>query len=332
MLQHFLSHTLTDRTLILLLALPASWLFGPPKLYSALQLNLPAALFKRFVQRLDAKLNRSKRSTASRVIRGIVVVGFLVLIAICIGNVLAGWKAHSHSASYLEVLLLAWMLGTRETWDNVARIKAFLKHNKLRDSQSAAQKLGQRDTFYADEASILRESIEYLAENLALRTITLCLCYLIGGFSLALMACMMMAVTDIIGHSSKTHAAFGWAAAALAQCLHMIPARVAALLLVLAAWIAPGCKRGNAVRTLWRERGKTRDRNLGWILSAAAGAVGCALAGPRKLRDVQIPDEWIEGGSAKVSLVELARMQSLYVCVWGLWVLIVATILLYVQS
>jgi adenosylcobinamide-phosphate synthase len=65
-------------------------------------------------------------------------------------------------------------------------------------------------------------------------------------------------------------------AARLDDVLNYIPARITALLLVLAAFLSRqnGCR---AWRTARREHGRTESPNAGWPMAAAAGALGGCL-------------------------------------------------------
>jgi adenosylcobinamide-phosphate synthase len=71
----------------------------------------------------------------------------------------------------------------------------------------------------------------------------------------------------------------GKAAARLDDLLNWIPARLAALGIVLGAWIA-----GESGRRAWqvmlRDRGRTRSPNAGWTMAAMAGALGIGLEKP----------------------------------------------------
>jgi adenosylcobinamide-phosphate synthase len=79
-------------------------------------------------------------------------------------------------------------------------------------------------------------------------------------------------------------------AARLDDVANFIPARITALIIVLAAWI---CKRNTrqAWHIMLRDHKKTQSPNAGWTMSAIAGALGVQLekAGYYKLGDNHYP-------------------------------------------
>jgi adenosylcobinamide-phosphate synthase len=65
-------------------------------------------------------------------------------------------------------------------------------------------------------------------------------------------------------------------AARLDTVVNFIPARLAALLIILASWLEQADAR-QAWRKMRRDAGKTLSPNAGWTMSAMAGALGVQL-------------------------------------------------------
>jgi adenosylcobinamide-phosphate synthase len=76
---------------------------------------------------------------------------------------------------------------------------------------------------------------------------------------------------------------FGRLAARLDDLLNVVPARLAALALVLAAPLA-GADGRRAFATMLRDHGLTASPNAGWTMAAMAGALGVALTKPGAYR------------------------------------------------
>jgi len=72
---------------------------------------------------------------------------------------------------------------------------------------------------------------------------------------------------------------FGKAAARLDDLLNLVPARLTAGLLILAAVLVGGDGPG-ALRTVLRDSAETESPNAGWPMSAMAGALGIHLEKP----------------------------------------------------
>ena len=119
---------------------------------------------------------------------------------------------------------------------------------------------------------------------------------------------------SMIGHKTPRHLQFGWAAARLDDLLNLIPARLSGLLLVVAATIMPNMHPGKALNAMWRDARKHRSPNAGWPEAAMAGALGVALAGPRRYHDVLVMDHWMGArGTPYASANDIRRGLQLYV-------------------
>ena len=119
----------------------------------------------------------------------------------------------------------------------------------------------------------------------------------------------------MIGHRTPRYQAFGRAAARLDDAVNWLPARLAGALLVGAAALLPGADAGRAWRSMRRDAPKHRSLNAGWQEAALAGALGFALAGPRRYRDETVDDPWMGDGRRDLGPDDIGR---------GLWLTAVA--------
>ena len=81
----------------------------------------------------------------------------------------------------------------------------------------------------------------------------------------------------MLGYREGALEHFGKLAARADDLLNLIPARVAALAIVVAAALMHAAP-ARALRILWRDRRKTSSPNAGWTMAAMAGALGVRLA------------------------------------------------------
>jgi adenosylcobinamide-phosphate synthase len=137
----------------------------------------------------------------------------------------------------------------------------------------------------------------------------------------------------MIGYRSPRYRAFGWAAARLDDLLNLVPARLGGLLLAAAAVFTAGCRPGHAVTIMLRDGHKHRSLNAGWSEGAMAGALGLALAGPRRYAQGIVADPWVGDGTARAATSDIARALRLYLraClieggfVFGIWLVVHVT-------
>ena len=128
---------------------------------------------------------------------------------------------------------------------------------------------------------------------------------------------------------SDRYRAFGMVAARLDDVLNIIPARLAALIIALASFVAPKASPWGAFKTMLTDAGKHTSPNAGWVEAAMAGALGIALAGPRKYSGTTVNAKWIGEGSAKALPSDIKRALYIYAVAMLLSILIVAVIAVF---
>ena len=82
-------------------------------------------------------------------------------------------------------------------------------------------------------------------------------------------------------------------------------------------------------KTMWRDASKHNSPNAGWPEAATAGALGLALAGPRKYPHHTTDAPWVGDGSAKATANDIERALYLYVVACLINALIVAVIAVF---
>jgi len=133
----------------------------------------------------------------------------------------------------------------------------------------------------------------------------------VAGFPGLLLYKTANTLDSMIGHLDERHRDFGLIAARLDDLLNLIPARLGALLLVVATLFLPGGHPFLAWRVMWRDHGNHRSPNSGWPEAAMAGALDLALAGPRRYPGYVAQEKWIGSGRARAVRGDIHR--SLFV-------------------
>jgi adenosylcobinamide-phosphate synthase len=81
-----------------------------------------------------------------------------------------------------------------------------------------------------------------------------------------------------------------------------------------------------------RDAGKHRSPNAGWPEAAIAGALGLALAGPRRYAERVVDDPWIGEGRARATPIDMHRALLIYVIACALQGLMLLALWLLLQS
>jgi adenosylcobinamide-phosphate synthase len=300
-----------DPLLVLILALaldlvlgemPAPWRVVPH----------PVAWVGAAIQWLDRHLNREERGASARRMRGILCVAALTAAAAAAGFALhaalgalpLGWVA--------EALVVAVLLAQKSLFDHVARVGASLQREGLAGGREAVRHIVGRDPMSLDEHGVARAAIESLAENFNDGVVAPALWYAVLGLPGLFVYKTANTLDSMIGHRSPRHLYFGWCAARLDDVLNLVPARLTAVLIAVAALALPRVSGRAAFVTMLRDASKHRSPNAGWPEAAAAGALGLALGGPRHYGGALVADAWLGAGRARATPNDVTLALRLY--------------------
>ena len=179
--------------------------------------------------------------------------------------------------------------------------------------REAVSQIVGRDPESLDEAGISRAAIESPAENFSDGIVAPAFWLAVGGLAGGVAYKAANTADSMIGHRTKRHQAFGWAAARFDDLINLPASRLTALLLVLAALLVPGANAGEAFRAVRRDARRHRSPNAGWPEAAMAGALGLALAGPRSYGGELVDDVFMgQGGRRDAVAADIRRALHLY--------------------
>jgi len=167
------------------------------------------------------------------------------------------------------------------------RVKRLLMEDKLSEARFELRSLVSRDTANLDKSQLVSATVESVAENGCDSFVAPLFYLLLFGIPGAVAYRVVNTFDAMIGYRGEWEY-LGKFAARLDDVANFIPARITALIIVLAAWL---CKKNlaQAWQIMLRDHKKTRSPNAGWTMSAIAGALGVQLekVGYYKLGDNQ---------------------------------------------
>jgi adenosylcobinamide-phosphate synthase len=300
-----------DPLLLLVGGLAIDALFGDmPAIFR--HIPHPVLLAGRAIAFFDRKLNREIRSEASRRGRGIVTVVLLIGAAAVLGVVVQQICCGSLLGAAVECMIIAVLVAQRGLYEHVAAVAAALDMGGLVASRDAVRHIVGRDPMSLDAYGVARAAIESLAENFSDGVVAPVLWYLLLGLPGLFAYKMANTLDSMIGHSTPRYRSFGWAAARLDDVLNMLPALLSGGLLVAAAVFVTAGRPAEALFIMLRDGRKHHSPNAGWPESAMAGALGLALAGPRRYPEGLVADPWLGNGSARAGAPDIRRALQLY--------------------
>jgi adenosylcobinamide-phosphate synthase len=155
------------------------------------------------------------------------------------------------------------------------KIKNLLEKDNLDGARFELRALVGRDTSKLDKSLMISATIESVAENICDSFIAPLFYFMFFGVAGAVAYRVINTLDAMIGHHGEFEY-LGKFAARLDTVANFIPARITALIIIMAAWI---CKKNasGAWQIMMRDRGRTESPNAGWTMSATAGALGVQL-------------------------------------------------------
>jgi adenosylcobinamide-phosphate synthase len=300
-----------DPLLLLVAGLVIDALFGEmPAIFR--QIPHPVVIAGRAIAFFDRKLNREARSETSRRERGIVAVIVLVGGAALLGLAVERVCRGRLIGAAVEAVLIAVLVAQRSLYEHVAAVAAALGSGGLAGGREAVRHIVGRDPMSLDVHGVARAAIESLAENFSDGVVAPVFWYLLLGLPGLLAYKMANTLDSMIGHRTPRYHAFGWAAARLDDVLNTVPAPLSGILLAAAAVFAKNGRPAHAFTIMLRDGRKHHSPNAGWPESAMAGALGLALAGPRRYPEGLVADPWLGDGSARAGVSDISRGLQLY--------------------
>jgi len=272
----------------------------------------PVVLAGRAIAFFEARLNRPIRGDRVRRVRGAATVIVLVGAAAGLGWLIQWACRASLAGAAVEALIIGVLLAQRSLYNHVAAVSTSLIHGGLISGRLAVSQIVGRDPESLDGAGIARAAIESLAENFSDGVVAPVFWYLLLGLPGLFAYKMANTLDSMIGHRSERYLAFGWAAARFDDLLNLVPAPITGLLLAFAAIFDREHSASNALRIMRRDGRKHRSPNAGWPEAAMAGALGIALAGPRRYHEGMVDDPYLGDGSPIASPQDINRALNLY--------------------
>ena len=178
----------------------------------------------------------------------------------------------------LEAFMCYQLLAVKSLKDESMKVYDALTGSTIEDARKAVSMIVGRDTQNLDQKGVAKAAIETVAENFSDGVIAPMFYMFIGGPVLMYIYKGINTMDSMLGYKNDKYIYFGRCAAKLDDAANFIPSRLAALLLIAAAYIG-GFNGKGAVKIFKRDRFNHESPNSAQTESAAAGALDIQLAG-----------------------------------------------------
>ena len=175
--------------------------------------------------------------------------------------------------------ILCWQcLAVRSLRDESMKVSDQLEKGDLEAARRAVGRIVGRDTASLDADGVTRAAVETVAENTSDGVIAPLLFMAVGGAPLGVLYKAINTLDSMVGYKNPAYLYFGRASARLDDAANFIPARLAGLLMSLAAFFT-GFDGRNAFRIFMRDRLNHKSPNSAHTEAACAGALHLRLGG-----------------------------------------------------
>jgi len=272
----------------------------------------PVVLMGRLIDVLDRAWNKPDRTDFARFVGG----GFAAITLICISGtigMIAELVLHQFAMGWFaETVLISVLIAQRSLYQHVNDVAVALETDGLEVGRDAVGRIVGRETGTLDESGVSRGAIESLAENFSDGVVAPVFWAAMFGLPGILAYKALNTADSMIGHRSKKYLHFGRVAARMDDIANFVPARLAGILIALAALFMARSSPADGMRTMLKDAKHHRSINAGYPESSMAGVLGIRLSGPRKYIDTVAEESWIGAGrDAKQS--DIAKALGVFV-------------------
>ncbi len=272
----------------------------------------PVTWIGRLIAFADARCNVETLSPGARRLNGVLALAAILALA-----GLAGWLIQTTLSGWAGLLVAALagstLIAQRSLASHVTAVADGLDTGGLAEGRRAVSQIVGRDPESLDEAGVSRAAIESLAENCSDGVVAPVFWLAVGGLAGGALYKAANTADSMIGHKTARHCHFGWAAARFDDLINLPASRLTALLFIAAAFFMRDASAGAAWSAVRRDAHRHRSPNAGWPEAAMAGALGLALAGPRRYDGEMVEDAVMgDGGRRATNAHDIRRAITLY--------------------
>lgn len=291
----------------------------------------PIRLIGSLISFLDKKLlgdtsdSASSRKPGKEKALGLIlcflVIGSTVLITGVISVV--SYMLNTYLGILVEAVLTCYILAAKSLKVESMKVYYALREGDIEKSRYAVSMIVGRDTKCLDEAGITRAAIETVAENTSDGVIAPVIYTFLGGPILGFAYKSINTMDSMVGYHNDRYEHFGFFAAKLDDIVNFLPARISALLMILAAFVLGRDFSGrNAFKIFLRDRYNHKSPNSAQTESVCAGALGVRLAGDAYYFGKLVKKPFIGDDLRQVEPIDIKRACKLMLCTTYLCVII----------
>lgn len=240
---------------------------------------------------ISSEIEWAPKGAKARLIYGTGMVVITAGIFTTLAYFLLAYLKQLNLIAYIltAAVLLKFTFSLRGLKQAAIKVRRFLVQDNLEQARSQLRSLVSRNPALLTKQQVISATVESVAENSCDSFVAPLFYFLFLGVPGAVAYRIVNTFDAMIGYHGEWEY-LGKFAARLDDLLNFIPARLTALLIVMASWIQ-GRDASQTWQIMMRDHRQTQSPNAGWTISATAGALGVQLekVGHYRLGDNSYP-------------------------------------------
>ena len=298
---------------VCLIGMILDWIFGDPVwLYHPVRIiGKWIAFLEKILRKLvgDQEGNEKKLLIAGGILWILVI---LASAAVPMGILYLAEKFSPCAAFVLECFWCYQLLAARSLGKESKKVYKKLIQDDLPGARLAVSMIVGRDTENLTVEGVTKAAVETVAENTNDGVIAPLIYMLIGGPILGFVYKAVNTMDSMLGYKNEKYLYFGRVAAKMDDVAGFIPARISALLMILASCLL-GMDGKNALWIWKRDQRKHASPNAAQTEAVCAGALQVQLAGDAWYFGVKHEKETIGDAIRKIEPKDILRSEKLMI-------------------
>ena len=277
----------------------------------------PVVWIGKLISVLTGKLLKENDSSARKRLKGRIIVIIVIAISVLATGfcVILAYNINSIWGIAVEAIITYQCLATKSLYTESMKVYYALKDTSLEAGRTAVSMIVGRDTAALDEAGVTKAAVETVAENTSDGVIAPLIYLAIGGPVLGICYKAINTMDSMIGYKNDKYMDFGRAAAKLDDVVNFVPARISAVLMIIATlFLGKKYNTVNAIYIFKRDRFNHPSPNSAQTESVCAGALGIQLAGPASYFGKLKEKPYIGDMLRKIEVEDIKRANLLMTC------------------
>lgn len=298
---------------VCLIGMILDWIFGDPVwLYHPVRI---IGKWIAFLEKILRKLAGDQEGNEKKLLIAGGILWILVILAsaaVPMGILYLAEKFSPCAAFVLECFWCYQLLAARSLGKESKKVYKKLIQDDLPGARLAVSMIVGRDTENLTVEGVTKAAVETVAENTNDGVIAPLIYMLIGGPILGFVYKAVNTMDSMLGYKNEKYLYFGRVAAKMDDVAGFIPARISALLMILASCLL-GMDGKNALWIWKRDRRKHASPNAAQTEAVCAGALQVQLAGDAWYFGVKHEKETIGDPIRKIEPKDILRSEKLMI-------------------